>query len=766
MAAGIWSWAHGSLCPAAAMPQELPKSGLVYAEGEHLMLDGRPYVMKGYCYLPRDYAWTALCDWDWEEVDTELALAREYGANTIRTGFDYTYTTGDLYLEHPFTKYNFTPENLQAIEKLLQLADKHGLKVVLYIGGGPWGIGWDPANYWLIEKRLQAMIPLFAGDPRIAAWDLCTDVDGNLLLPPSPSGGGAYGVDPRANRENLVTLLSNMATTIRTLDPDHLITVGFCWPSSSLLAQDFTDFLMPQFLGGDAPNILVADQAAQIEGYVDGFWEYAADPEKGVEILADKILSLKRGLHRPRPIVLAEYGFPSRGPDPIYSEGTQKIVYEAVLETAFIELEIAGALNWVLTDFNWPPKARTAAWPEGLTETEASFGILDTNYQPKPAAEVARAYYADRPEITLSTAPRYIDFVFSHSFTPPETDPTSSDFRVLCAAFDWLEFQDSTGKTLLRLDIGSDTARSYLRQGFYADEGPWGNEADNFAWAGNDEKRARVEVQLPEGAANIVFRATSNLRQRVEVKVDGESAGTVHLDTGWHRCQVRIPRSEYPAVGRSCTVHGVMNLPLSKATVTVESSHDGRTWTPVGQVSPQRGRFEATVSFQHAGRTLVRARWSGAGYYASATSEPYVIQVRPTATEIELSVTSQRAGAELSAGDQAVLSGHLEPPCAELPVSLAVTAPSGTLLTASTTTDQEGHFQTVITVNEGGSWTARAVWAGNSDRLPSETTCSFEVATHRPLFVPLGVGLGAAVVVAAAAGGAVLLRRRRRRRPA
>ena len=612
-------------------------SGLVYAEGERLMVDGHPFLMKGFNYLPRDYGWTALADWDWEEVDAELALAKEYGANTIRTGFDYPYTSGDLYLEHPFTEYKFAQENLEAIDKFVSLCDRHGLRAVLYIGGGPWGLGWDPANYWIIERRLQAMIPLFAGDPRIAAWDLCTDIDGTMLQ--GPARGGAYGTDPRATRENMVTLLCRMADTIRTLDPQHLLTVGYCWLSSSLLTQDCTDFLMPQFLGADAPNVLAADEEGVWEFYDEGWECYAADPEKGVDILADKIGFPKERLHRPMPIVLAEYGMASRGGEG-FSEARQKTVYEAVLETAFLRAEIAGALSWVLTDFNWPPKGTTISWPQGLPETERSFGAFGLDYQPKPAAEVARAYYADHPEITLSVGPRYLDFIFSDSFVPAEENPGSEDWRELCAAFDWIEFRDASDQVLLKLDIGTEEARAYLRKGFYGDEGAWGKEADNFAWAGGEDKRAQVEVPFPHGAARLVFRTVTDLRVDVEVLVDGKSVDKVRLNPAWERSTVKLPSSQDARMGQPFMVHGAMNLPISKGTVTLQTSYDGTLWQDVARVVPVRGRFDEEVTFAHGGLGMVRASWSGAGYYGPAVSEPLPVKVQAMPTTLALSVPS------------------------------------------------------------------------------------------------------------------------------
>jgi hypothetical protein len=35
-------------------------TGFIYTEGEALMLDGEQFIIKGYNYYPRDYAWTSL----------------------------------------------------------------------------------------------------------------------------------------------------------------------------------------------------------------------------------------------------------------------------------------------------------------------------------------------------------------------------------------------------------------------------------------------------------------------------------------------------------------------------------------------------------------------------------------------------------------------------------------------------------------------------------------------------------------------------------
>ncbi len=612
----LGAWTGGPALAASS-----PGKGLVYAADDRLMLDGKPFLMKGYNYYPRDYGWTAMADWDWDQVDTELALAAQYGANTIRTGIDYEYLTGDPYGAHFFTKYKVLPENLETLEKLLSIADAHGLKVVFWLGPA-WGAGWDPENYRVVEKNLESIIPRFAGDPRLAAWDLATDLDGSILQPPPL---GAYGVDPHSNRKDMVTLLENMARTARRLDPDHLLAVGFCWPTSSLLVQEFTDFLMPQFLGGDVPDVLTSEGPAVFEDYASWF-DYTVDPETAVDRLAAKIQELKDGLRRPMPIVLAEYGSPCKGEG--FSESVQAAVYQAVLETAFLRTEIAGALNWALTDFNWPPKGPTFAFPDGFTPEEQSFGIFDVDYRPKPSAGVAAAYYADRPEIFLQTGSDELGFVFEKSLIPAEVEPGSDDERELSVAFDWIEFRDQEGKVLLRLDVGTAEARTSLRKGFFQDESSWDTATDNFVWAGGAGCDARVEVDFPEGTHTVAFRVFTDLDQKMDVLVDGDVVKTISLHAGpWRVVTVGLDTTVTSTVGDGYRLHGSLSLPISKGTVVLEVSTDGATWKEAASVTPTRGRFAGTIEPAQAGTLFVRPKWSGGGLYGPAVGGPVEITV-------------------------------------------------------------------------------------------------------------------------------------------
>ncbi len=634
----VFWWLFAALVAMLAFSPKSPQvqshpEGFVYVEGTYLMLNGERFIVKGYNYYPRDYGWTDMTTWDWEEVDHEFALAKAYGANTIRTGLHAPTAIGDLSCTSARTFKQVRPEYLEAVQTLVQLAEKHDLRLILWLGDlCPQFL--DPAYYPGLQRYLEAVIPAFADNPYIIAWDLQTDVDG-FVLQQYPTG--CYGLLPYCTKTNMLNMLRFMADTIRRLDSHHLITVGFCWPTTSLLAQDFTDFLMPQFFGGDAPNILGSDDPAQIEGYG---WGASQDREMMARTLQDKILYMQSQLTHPMPIVFAEYGSPSAGAS--FSPEFQQVVYDVYLDVAFLRLKLAGALNWVLTDFIWPPESQPIAFLENpLPITEQNQGIFYLDYSPKPAAEVARAYYADSPTIAFQEGPEELKFIFSKTFVPgPE------DTRVLAVAFDYIIFLSEDRTPLLKLDIGDPSVRPYLAQGFSGDESPWGDEAENFAWAGGEEKTARVLLPFPEGTRAISLRVNSGLEDmQMTVLVDDEEIKTLSVGIGWKTYTIQLPEEQPLTAGSVFKLRGKLNLPISEGTVTVQMSNDQIAWQDVASVVPERGRFAASVPIEHAGTLWLRAVWSGAGLYQSAVSEVISLEipappVTPTPTIVPPTATA------------------------------------------------------------------------------------------------------------------------------
>ena len=733
----------------------LQSDRFVYVEGEKLMLSGKQFVVKGYNYFPRDYGWTSMADWDWGQVDKELALAKEYGANTIRTGFAFQYATGNLACENVLATNQISQEYLTAIDKFLDIAEKHNLKVIFWLGDFCWQF-WNPAYYDGVQKYLVSLIPSYANDARIIAWDLYTDVDGGMLQGP-PKGG--FGEVPYSTKEGMVTLLRGMASTIRELDQNHLITVGVCWPSSSLLLQDFTDFLMPQFLGGDAPNILSSDDAAVVEEY--GKW--GSDRETVVAGLEDKVRFMQSRLTHPMPIVLAEYGAPSAGEG--MSPSFQQDVYDTTLEIAFLRMKLAGALNWALTDFTWPPKAETYVPTDEsqVNAYEQSFGILDLNYDPKPSAEVARKYYADHPQIGFQTTPIELTFVFNKSFFPNQLNPSSDDDRELCAAFDNIIYQDANGKALLELDIGAPQARPYLAQGFFTDEGAWGAEAESFAWAGGPAKTARVVVPFPEGTQDISFRASNDLNaMQVDIFVDGTKVTTLPMQNGWRSYSFHVPETEPVAIENKLVVRGAFDLPISDGAVGVQTSYDQITWQDAASATPVNGRFSAPIQIKHGGTLWLRAVWEGAGSYQSATSE--ILRFEIPRMSSKLDVTS--AVTPTQTGNDILISGRLESAVNDATVTIELTKPDGSRMSKTVTTTSGGVFNYQFAPDQAGAWSATIDWPGNSDYEAAESSVSLAVTEAmlpkpKPQYGLYGA-VGLAVILCAGIGLFWFLRRSRR----
>lgn len=136
----------------------------VYVEGVYLMLNGERFIVKGYNYLPRDYGWTSMADWNWEAVDRDVALAREYGANTIRTGLSWVTATGDRSCEQVLTVNRVRPQYLETVQKLVGLAEKHNLRLILWLGD-LCDIFLDPAYHPGLQNCIESIIPFFADNP-------------------------------------------------------------------------------------------------------------------------------------------------------------------------------------------------------------------------------------------------------------------------------------------------------------------------------------------------------------------------------------------------------------------------------------------------------------------------------------------------------------------------------------------------------------------------------------------------------------------------
>ncbi len=423
--------------------------GFLTASGTRFQIDGQPFVMKGFNYYPRNYAWSSMEAWDWTEVEEELALGSSLGANTLRTFIDYGFSTGNPWEEEDIATHNHpTPAYLEAMERLLDIADQHGLRVIFTLFD--WMPGWafiDQRQHHIAEEYLTELVSGFVNDPRVAAWDILNE--GDLL----PDTHGSEWAD-------VLAFYQAMSAHIRSLDANHLITAGFGKAERAHESQDFVHFVSFHDYG---------DQAR----------------------LGEEIRQLRNRLSHPMPIVLGEFGQPSGGP-PTASISAHILALGTGLDMALVHQKLAGALFWMLMDTNWPCTDQTRANEPGIMEELLKqYGVFDSTLLPRDSATVVARFfsgeYADPTQMKLS-------------FTKGLTEPLAGDGRHLAIGVHDLSFLDSNGGTLRSIDFGTTEANQLQGHGWYPNEA-WGQ------WAGSLERFATLYLLLPTGARAIRLRA-------------------------------------------------------------------------------------------------------------------------------------------------------------------------------------------------------------------------------------------------------------------
>jgi hypothetical protein len=446
--------------------------GFLSVAGDGFVLDGQPFVLKGFNYYPSNFGWSSMTDWDWSQVDQELALASSLGANTVRVMVDYGYSTGhpdQIWSEAEFQQFQTpTQDYIDAMQHLLSIADNHGLKVIfgLFDYAPSWAFV-DHAEYGPGITYLQALIPAFADDPRVAAWSVYNEGD---LIPEKFN---------YVSQDAVIQFNSEMAQTIKSLDPQHLVTADFGRIWNAHMAQDFVDFVS---------------------------FHYYADPAA----LPDQIQALRGRLNRPLPIVAGELGSPSAG-NQYASVDKQAIALDSYLDTALTsESPLAGALVWNLVDQNAPRTALSRQRDRGSVK----LGVFDGNLQPKPAAAVVQRYYSG------GCGPgQRIELRFPNAATQPP--PNSQRFTQV--GMRELALLGSDGSPISDIQFGTAAANQIEGSGWYDNES-WGQ------WAGTPDQSANLCLSVPDDATALRIRAHAfQPNTLLEVWFQGVKQGSITL---------------------------------------------------------------------------------------------------------------------------------------------------------------------------------------------------------------------------------------------
>jgi hypothetical protein len=329
---GNWridNWERTAAEPVSAPSLAAGGASIVTASGAALVLDGAPFEIHGINYYPRDTPWDKFwANYDPAVVDADFAvIADSLGLNTIRIFIPYAQFGGS----------SVSDEMLSRLDDLLRRARDHNLKVVVtlfdFFGGQ-----YDPLHWPDADRYLAGIVPRFAENPAILAWDLKNEPD----------------LDPQ--QDVLVDAwIRYVAGVVRSFDPAHLITVGWANPNSATRASDVVDVVSFHFYkpANDFPNAV-----RQIQGAMPG-----------------------------TPIVLSEFGLPTWNPRLFPGGHTEKeqAAYYADILQASREAHLAGTMAWTLYDFPDTPESIGGRWP-WQAEPEQHLGVLRNDGSAKPAA--------------------------------------------------------------------------------------------------------------------------------------------------------------------------------------------------------------------------------------------------------------------------------------------------------------------------------------------------------------------------------------------
>lgn len=324
------------------------KGDFVTVQGGNLIFRGNPIKLKGTNFYPKDRPWADMWKkWDGPATRADLARAREIGINSVRVLVPYKPANGWTDKETG----QVAPEYLNELRQFVQMAGEMDMKVIIALFDF-----YDPADDTAVtppmpaderERRnklyLQAIIPAFASDDRVLAWDLHNEPDQyrtwNDLRDPAAS----------------IAWLSRMAAEIRRLDPNHLLTVGM---------SDFQNLFTADISGAPAETEKTRGLTpADLSDFLSFHSYNAGNMDWQIRYIR---------AHSSKPLVLQETGWPTGPPcvSPDYGEAQQSYLYGTMVNVAR-ETDLAGLMQWQLWDL--PPGASLGG---GRESNEDYFGLL------------------------------------------------------------------------------------------------------------------------------------------------------------------------------------------------------------------------------------------------------------------------------------------------------------------------------------------------------------------------------------------------------
>jgi hypothetical protein len=355
-----------------------PPGGFIQVAGSQLTRLGQPITLKGVNYYPQWRPWKEMwTNWDGPQTERELRQARtDLGVNAVRVLLPYNWTSKRE------DAGSVTPNVVGRLREIAQIAGSLDMRLIVTL----FDFAKDfPAQGTSVEREhlayLRALLPNFADDERILAWDIHNE----------PDNYGGWKEDP----QKVLDWLGRMADEVHARAPKQLVTVGM----------------------GNYQNLwLAGPEGRRVVDYSDVVSMHTYDSAHAAQALDE--LRAQTG----KPIVVEEFGWPS-GPPCVanFSEANQIVMYRDVLAAA--KDRTAGVLAWTLRDFD---ASRTMRWDGG----DEYLGMYRADGSLKPSAELFRAVAAPPlPSTTTTNLPlTTTDPHFPDQATSPILIPESGHY--------------------------------------------------------------------------------------------------------------------------------------------------------------------------------------------------------------------------------------------------------------------------------------------------------------------------------------------------
>ncbi|AXG68823.1 cellulase (glycosyl hydrolase family 5) [Kordia sp. SMS9] len=286
--------------------------------------------IKGINYYPQATPWDMFGDqFDLEIIKKDFDIMKDAGFNTIRIFIPY----------EDFGKANVKEEKLQKLQQVLDAAESKQLKAVVtlfdFYGN------YEILDWTLTQRHAETIISNFKNHEAILAWDIKNEP--NLDF-------------ESRGKQNVLAWLESMISLVKSIDNQHLTTIGWSNTENAHLLQDKLDFVSFHYYNAAA----------------DFTQEYAN--------LKSKIID--------KPIVLGEFGQSSYGGfwKPFAGSEKKQANYYKEMEVV-LKAENISYIAWTLYDFKDIPSSVVGNRP-WRTNPQKKFGLIDSDGKKKLAFEV------------------------------------------------------------------------------------------------------------------------------------------------------------------------------------------------------------------------------------------------------------------------------------------------------------------------------------------------------------------------------------------